>query len=101
MEKNKRDFSNRDRKYWVPEFKGAKLSLAEFCEKVAKLGNPCKIHQEEVITVFEKFCSLSAEIIRKELESKKVFVLVGVGKFYLLKGKSGQSFIKFSSKYNR
>lgn len=96
----KRDFSNRVRKYWVPKFDGHTLTFEKFCDLV-KREEKKKTKPGEVVNCVSSVVQRCAEVIRHELDEHGEFVLQGVGRFYLLHGKSGQAFVKFSSKYTR
>jgi hypothetical protein len=100
MAEYKRDFSQRTRKYWVKKFKGYTLTSEGLCEKINKdLQSKMRLRGGGNYTGVDKVLQSFAEIVWRELEEQGEFVLQGVGRFYLLHGKSGQSFIKFSSKY--
>ena len=103
------------RKYWVPKFKGTKVKMETILGEVKKQYwsdqvqaarkkygakiNPHNVASEMSEEVLHEVIKSVVHVLENRIERDGDFVLVGVGKFYLLKGKSGQTFIKFNSKY--
>ncbi len=99
--KKKRDYSKRVRKYWVPKFKGKTITVDKLKKDVLVLVRQSLPGQGVDPVVIGSALEMCCGVIRTELTLHREFVLEGVGRFYLMRGRSGQSFVKFSSKYNR
>jgi hypothetical protein len=72
------------RQQWIPKHKGKIIGPLEFNSSLVV---------DTVMSVFNQ--------IEDKVKSEGDFVVEGLGKFYFMKGKSGNSYFKFNSKFKR